>query len=323
MPYSSYLSSSIRFGRLAAISFLTLGLASVLSAETSHFDIRIIVEGLSRPTAIASNHNNFLYFSEVPTPGVFGTAGGENTVKRLKLSNLGMTTISEGEPYPINIALDDRRNVYWTCMTAGVILKYNNKDGKTFFLPPDPTAPGANFLMSPIGIAVDTHGDVLFTEVPVPGTPGANMVSVSDGELITLISQNEPAPTDIAVARDGTAYWTCNTFGVIIKRTPAGVISILKRGLESPTGIAINYNGDKLYYTELPTPGMSGADGGTNRVVELNLRTMKMCNVSVGFPLPTDVTVTPKGIVYWTCTKAGVIACATPLYLKNQQQPGD
>ncbi|EDY80865.1 hypothetical protein VDG1235_482 [Verrucomicrobiia bacterium DG1235] len=223
--------------------------------------------------------------------------------------------ISEGEPYPVNIAVDDRKNVYWTCMTAGVILKYNQKYGKSFFLPADPMAEDVEFLMSPNGITVDTNGDVLFTELPDPGVMGANMVSVSDGYNISLISGHEPAPTDIVIARDGTAYWTCATAGVIVKRTPAGVISVLKDGLENPTGIAIDYLGRKLYFTELPTPGVSGAEGGTNRVVELNLRTMEMCNVSVGFPLPADVTVTPQGKVYWTCTKAGVIACATPLYL--------
>lgn len=313
------LSRNKRIGSAIAAFSVAAMASAVAHAAPSQFDVEIVVRDLNKPMGIVASGNNLIYFSEVPTPGVSGTDGGENGVKRLKLSNRGISMISEGEPYPINLAVDDRKNVYWTCMSAGVILKYKPGYGRSFFLPHDPMAEDAEFLMSPSGIAVDTHGDVLFTEVPMPGVSGANMVSVSDGWNISLISDHEPAPTDIAIARDGTAYWTCKTAGVIVKRTPAGVISVLKDGLESPTGIAINYNGNKLYYTELPTPGMSGADGGSNRVMELNLGTMYDSVVADGFPYPVDVTVSPEGRVYWTCTKAGVIACATPLYLKNLQ----
>lgn len=317
MPYSKLLLPHKLIAKLIAATTAFLSLAGFASATESTFSISIIAEGLNSPTGIAMKSNNILYFSEVPTPGVSGMNGGENKVKRLKISNRGIRTISEGEPYPSNLAVDCQGKVFWTCKTAGVILQYTRGGGRSFFLPPNPMDPNASFLLSPNGIAVDKNGDVLFTEIPMPGTSGANMVSVSDGMNISLISDDEPAPTDIAIAQDGTAYWTCQTAGVIVKRSPAGVKSLLKTGLENPTGIAINFLGNKLYFTELPTPGVSGADGGSNRVVEMNLGTGQCCIVSEGFPSPTDVTVSFIGKVYWTCTKAGVIACATPNYLIN------
>lgn len=318
MSYSSFCKSIIPFGRLASLSAIAVSALTISSADAAEYEVEIIAEGLAAPSAIATKSHRTLYFSEVPTPGVFGTDGGENTVKKLDLRTGRMVTISEGEPYPINIALGRRGQVYWTCQTAGVILQYNRHDGKSFFLPADPGADDAQFLLSPTGITVDRNSDVLFTELPMPGTVGPNMVSVSDGENITHISNDEPAPTDIVISFDGTAYWTCNTAGVIIRRSRAGVISILKTGLESPTGIALDRWGRKLYYTELPTPGVSGDEGGTNRVVELDLYTMKTTNVSEGFPLPKDVAVAPNGNVYWTCTKAGVIACAKPKVKKKR-----
>lgn len=286
-------------------------------ASAREFETEIIAEGLASPTAISMSGSRSLFYSEVPTPGVPGTEGGENTVMKLDLRRGSTTTISEGEPYPINIAVDRRGNAYWTCKTAGVILRYDRRSrDKDFFLPSDIGEEEPSFLLSPNGIAVHHSGDVLFTELPLPGVSGPNMVSASDGQNITVLSSNEPAPTDIAVAYDGTAYWTCNTAGVIVRKSPSGVISVLKTGLESPTGIALDPWGRRLYYTELPTPGVPGFpdndQGGTNRVVELDLRSMETNVVSTGFPLPQDVTVASNGKVYWTCTAAGVIACATP-----------
>ena len=133
-----------------------------------------------------------------------------------------------------------------------------------------------------------------------------NMVSATDGHNITLISENEPEPTDIVIAPNGAAYWTCKTAGVILKRSPAGVITKLLSDLEEPNGIAIDRTGRYLYFTELTTPGLFGGDagpedqGGQNRVMEYDLWKKKLTQVSYGFPLPTDVAVAPNGKIYWT-----------------------
>ena len=81
----------------------------------------------------------------------------------------------------------------------------------------------------------------------------------------------------------------------------------LLTGLTSPVGIALNRSGRLLYWTEVPTPGVSGKNGGTNKVWQYNLKTGVKTLVNSGDPEPTDVTVGPNGDIYWTCSSAGVI----------------
>jgi len=279
---------------------LLVGLAITSNSQKAHasshseersFKVEIIVEGLNSPVGIATNSYRTLYYSEVPDVGEFGAG---NTVKRLDLRSGRSTVISEGEPYPINIALDRRGNVYWTCKTAGVILKYDRfRKTKAPFLPKgfDPnTTPLEERLMSPSGLSFNRDAEALFTEVPDSGNVGMNMVSSTDGHNITLISENEPEPTDIVIAPNGAAYWTCKTAGVILKHSPAGVITKLLSDLEEPNGIAIDRTGRYLYFTQLPSPGLFGGDagpedqGGQNRVMEYDLWKKKLTQVSYGFP---------------------------------------
>jgi hypothetical protein len=136
-------------------------------------------------------------------------------------------------------------------------------------------------------------------------------VSALDGTTVTVLSQGEPEPADIAASGDGVLYWTCKTAGVILTRDEAGVISLLLSGLDNPVGIALDDQRDLLYWTEVPTPGMSGANGGRNKVWEYNLRTGLKTLVNSGDPEPTDIAVAANGRIYWTCTSAGVIVEAT------------
>ncbi|MBM3845859.1 MAG: hypothetical protein FJ405_06195 [Verrucomicrobia bacterium] len=123
----------------------------------------------------------------------------------------------------------------------------------------------------------------------------------------TLIHEGEPEPVNIAIGKGGDLYWTCKSAGVILTRTADGAISPLQTGLNKPVGIALNRRGTKLYWTEVPTPGVAGSAGGSNKVWELNLVTGKKTLVNAGDPEPTDIAVGPDGSLYWTCTSAGVI----------------
>ena len=174
----------------SAIRMLACGVsvtALSLTVQAREYEVEIVQTGLSSPMGIAAQWKSSLYFTEVPTPGVPGTEGGTNAVKRLNLRNGSITSVSEGEPYPKNVALDRHGSVYWTCQTAGVILKYDRRNGKQFVLPAAGLdAAPEEFLMSPSGISVDRYGDVLFTEVPMPGEFNANLVSVTDLSLIHI-----------------------------------------------------------------------------------------------------------------------------------------
>lgn len=282
--------------RQGLFSFVFAGASLVPAVHAADYTFSVVAKNLSKPTGIAASRDDTLYFTQVPTPGV---AGGSNSVAELDLESGNIIILHQGEPEPVNIAVDREENLYWTCKSAGVILKRNNEDGDT--------TPLLTKLNKPSGIAVDRRGNVYFTEVPTPGIPGGNNgVSVFDGITKTVLHVGEPEPTDIVVSRHGHLYWTCKSAGVILEQT-GGVTRVLVNGLNKPTGIALSKNGRKLYFTEVPTPGVPGSVGGQNTVKVLNLRTKEIKVIHTGDPEPTDVTVARNGNVYWTCTSAGVI----------------
>lgn len=271
----------------------------IQNLPAAEFRTRVVASGLHRPTGIAAGTDEDLYFTEVPSPGV-PNAG--NAVKRLDLCTSEISLVHEGEPEPVNIALDRQGEVYWTCKSAGVVLSLN-EDGEV--------APVMGGLQKPSGIAVDRWGRIFITTIPTPGVPGTqgggNNVSVITEKGIAVVNAGEPEPQDIAVSRKGELYWTCRTAGVILTRDRDGRVTPLLKGLNKPVGIALNRKGDLLYWTEVPTPGVGGGNGGRNRVWELNLRTLRKTLVHAGDPEPTDVAVDRDGAVYWTCSSAGVI----------------
>lgn len=288
---------------------IAVGLITVLAFDVpvraQSYETRVVASGLTRPTGIVAGGNRTLYITQLPTPGVSGMAGGFNTVDRLKLGSGKIVNLTTGEPEPTNLTLDKQGHLYWTCKSAGVILERNRKGDVSLFL---------GGLAQPSGIDVDFWGRVYFTQIPTPGVNGpnggTNNVSVSNGKKTKVVSMGEPEPSDIVVSRNGTAYWTCKTAGVILCRTPDGMISLLLDGLEAPVGIALDEWRGRLYFTEVPTPGVPGNQGGMNRVSVYDFDTEELSAVDEGDPEPTDITVAPNGSVFWTCSSAGVIVQA-------------
>jgi hypothetical protein len=276
---------------------IAAGLVSLVggsSALAEEYQLRVVARGLQRPLGIAIAGSETIYFTEVPQPGV---GGGANGVFVLDLESGEVTTLHQGEPEPTNIALDRDENVYWTCKSAGVILRA--MEGHTSLL--------LNGLQQPSGISVGRSGLVYFTEIPMPGVPGgANGVSVFDGSRKTVLHMGEPEPTDIVVGRDGRLFWTCKTAGVILTQF-RGETHVLLSSLDHPVGIALDHKERALFFTEVPTPGIRGSEGGRNSVKRLDLETMEVVSINEGDPEPTDVTVARNGRIYWTCTIAGVI----------------
>jgi DNA-binding beta-propeller fold protein YncE len=278
----------------------TAMLCAVSLTAADQYAFRVVVSGLARPTGITIEGSEVLYFTQVPTPGV----SGANSVARFDLETGEMTILHMGEPEPRNIVQDREGTLYWTCTSAGVILR-QTEDGTTTQL--------LVGLERPIGIAVDRSRNVFYTEVPMPGVAGGtNRVSVFDGQNRTVLHMGEPEPVDIAVARNDDLYWTCRTAGVILRRS-GGVTSLFMSGLDHPVGIAIDHKSQQLYFTEVPTPGVSGSAGGRNKVWRVDLASGEKTLVHAGDPEPTDVTIARNGNVYWTCTSAGVIVEARRL----------
>ena len=89
-----------------------------------------------------------------------------------------------------------------------------------------------------------------------------------------------------------------------------------------PTGIAVDRSGKHLYFTEVPTPGVKGANGGTNTVNRLDLRTLDRTVIHAGDPDPQDVAVDRHGNVSWTCRSAGVIVEAARTESESGEEVG-
>jgi DNA-binding beta-propeller fold protein YncE len=270
------------------------------------YGISVIASGLEYPTGITRDGEGNLYFTQLPTPGVPGDEGGSNKVSRRDAMTGMITNITVGEPEPtfIDVASDGR--LFWTCKSAGVILQHVM--GETTLV--------VDGLAEPSGISVrnceSERCPIYLTQLPTPGVAGPdggmNTVSVLlDGE-ITNITVGEPEPTEIVAAPDGTLYWTCKSAGVILTRDGAtGEVDLLLEGLAAPTGIALDALGN-LYFTEVPTPGVAGPDGGMNNVWKYNLGNGEFTLIHEGDPEPTAIAVSLGGkYVYWTCTVAGVI----------------
>ncbi len=286
--------------------FAALAVSAISMAD---YTSTVIKSGLSKPTGLTvagAGHGSVVFFTQNPTPGIPGSAGGRNSVDFLLPSFGFMGNISRGEPDPQNLAYGPDGSLYWTCRSAGVILERMANGA---------IAPVLTGLSRPSGVAVDRWNNLFFTQIPTPGIPGSqggmNTVNRFDGNVITQLTLGEPEPTDIAVdRRTGDQYWTCRSAGVILSRSVHGVVSLFLSGLNKPTGIDIDRRGN-LFFTEVPTPGVSGAHGGGNFVWEVDLRTKARSIVNFGDPQPTDVAVGGDGRVYWTCTSAGVIVRAT------------
>jgi streptogramin lyase len=288
--------------RLYGTTLVTLFLAGIASAAAgSEYSIRVIASGLQSPTGITIDGSETIYFTQVPTPGV---AGGSNSVASLDLESGQITVLHMGEPEPRNITIDRNGALYWSCTSAGVILTHDEDGNTTQFL---------TGLQRPIGIAAGRGGTIYFTEVPTPGVAGGmNRVVASDGTTQTTLHMGEPEPVDIVVAKNGDLYWTCRSAGVILRRSK-GVTTQFLTGLDAPVGIAIDHKGENLFFTEVPTPGVSGRNGGRNKVWRVHLASGARTLVADGDPEPTDITVARNGTVYWTCTAAGVIVEARRL----------
>jgi sugar lactone lactonase YvrE len=90
-------------------------------------------------------------------------------------------------------------------------------------------------------------------------------------------------------------------------QSPSGDTAILAWGLQQPVGITVDATAENLYYTEVPTPGVLGANGGTNQVSQFNLKSQAKTLVELGDPEPTNIVRAKSGDLYWTCKSAGVI----------------
>lgn len=287
---------------------LAVGLSAVGSGASQEYTKKVVARDLESLAGITVSPAGQVYFSSTPTPGVVGDRN-RNAVGWLNPATGRVRTLVSGEADPAALAATAFGDLYWVDRTAGQIRALDGDRARTV----------ARQLDAPTGLAAYPLGVLLYvTEIPTPGqnpyNMGRNLVSgyALGLNLKFTVDDFDTQPTDVAVALDGTAYWTSTDLGLILKRAAGGGAEIVARDLKSPTGLATDYLGN-LYFTELPNPGNVNRVGPKNKVSRLNLRTGQVTLVSEGDSNPVDVGVSLSGRVYWADRTDNVIVEATPV----------
>ncbi|WP_291272204.1 PKD domain-containing protein [Geothrix sp.] len=169
--------------------------------------------GMLPTTTIAVDAANRVYLA--------GTAAqGGNGVAAVLVRGASPTAIPDPSgPDKTVLVAASSGDLYWTSRAAGLIY-HRSPDGKGSVL--------VTGLKSPQGLALGPAEDVLyFTEVPTPGKDaaagGTNTVSALDLATLsrTVIHRGDPEPTGVAVAANGSVYWTSTSRGLVLVARPA------------------------------------------------------------------------------------------------------
>ncbi len=84
----------------------------------------VLLSRLERPVGVAVDaQGTMLAFTESPTPGLAGDAGGRNRVSVLDLKTMERTLVYEGDPEPYGVAVSSDGTVYWTSPASGEVLQ--------------------------------------------------------------------------------------------------------------------------------------------------------------------------------------------------------
>jgi sugar lactone lactonase YvrE len=173
-----------------------------------------ILGGLTEPSGIAVDGKGQVFFTEAPARGRGGMAGTLS-----QFDGARSNVLTSVDPEPVSIALGPRGDVYWTSATGAIL--HRSEDGGTEVLLSD--------LEHPVGIALNPQGTQLaFTEVPTPGLAGdaggRNAISILDLKTLvrTPVDGGDPEPLGVALAGDGTVYWSSASRGTIVQAKPIG-----------------------------------------------------------------------------------------------------
>jgi sugar lactone lactonase YvrE len=151
---------------------------------------------LDKPVGIAIDASGALYFTEVPTPGVGGGRGGRNRVSRYDPATRTLTLVNFGDPEPTDVAVTpDGASVFWTCTSAGVIVKADRARQ-----PITLTANGAARIgtVLPLLLRAPAHGGRMYVAATSLGTGplrlGDELLALSVDDLL-LLSIGGSAPS--------------------------------------------------------------------------------------------------------------------------------
>ena len=223
---------------------------------------------------------------------VRGAAPSAGGLAVLDTGTGGLQLLQSGLQTPGYPSVDAAGRVVWPDRASGRMLVDSRPGTAPAVLPAALDAPGS--------VAADGRGRLYFTSA---GTA----VGVVEGARTTVLRSGEPAPADVAVSASGDLYWTGSAAGVIMRLGADGTTQVVASGLNAPTGLGLSADGSTLYFTEVPTPGLTAAQGGHNLVRAVDLASGHVRTVAQGGADPFDVAATSDGRVYWTSSASSTL----------------
>ncbi len=162
----------------------------------------------------------------------------------------------------------------------------------------------ASGLSSPVGVAVDSQGNVYFSDT---GHNSIREWAVANKQVATLVSSGLSSPRGVAVDAQDNVYFADSKNNAIKEWSGTGkpVSTLVSAGLNAPAGVAVD--GDGNVYI---------ADTGNNAIKQWNPASQQVTAlVSTGLKAPGGVAVDGQGNVYIADSSDSAIKKFSAIYL--------
>ena len=209
------------------VYFSDSGIGAIEEWVAASNSVRMLVtNGLSVPSGVALDSGGNVYFAD----------RGNSAVKEwLAASNSVRTLVSSGLNSPLAVAVDSSGNVY--------IADTANQAVKEWVAPGGPvrTLVSSSAGFTPLGVGVDSVGDVFFT----PGGIGQGVyVWRASSNSVSQAVSSVGGLEGVALDSLGDIYATDYAGGLIQEFNLAGSTITRASGLNRPTAVAVNGAGD-------------------------------------------------------------------------------
>ena len=264
------------------------------------YTYRVAASGLTSPSSLALAGDGSLVLAQKPAAPL------DASLAKLDLKTGQMTQLGTGPAVLSGFAANRAGRLYWVDGSKGSLMTQDSRNGA-------PTVLHAGGILPATTIAVDAE-DRVYIAGATPTFTGSDVaaVFVMGNTASTIPDSGGPVKTALAAASTGDLYWTSNQDGVIYHRAKNGSGNVVVSGLNHPQAIALDPAEDILYFTEVPTPGVSGDTGGRNTVNAIDLATLKRTVIHQGDPQPAGIAVASNGNIYWTSASRGLVMVAVP-----------
>jgi virginiamycin B lyase len=248
----------------------------------------------SQPNAIASDSKGNIWFTLASEYAIGELTPSNGTTHEFRIPDQNGSLVSWG------IAVDDARNLVWfTDQLANSVWSLNTTS-ESFTRYRVPTA-----LASPYQVALDSNGNVWFTEID-----GGKIGEITDSGAIRedeIPGTGPKGPAGIAIGA-GDAVWFTEVYADAVGSLKNGTFHEFPlSGVTSPTGIAVDSDGD-LWVTLHGASDFAELDPATNstRIISTSVPT------GLSSTLPYFVAVDPHGNVWFDEHYGNAIARFSP-----------